>query len=138
MSQEMPQVVTAFGYEIVRDHLLSSVLGKNEHEILYWAGKELARKFPASSLEEVVQFFEDASWGTLVLEKDAKDQAFYALTGSEDLLHITQRCFRLEAGFLAQQCQQMNGFLTECSEEKQAKKNQITLHVKWDLKDPIA
>ena len=38
--------VTSFGYELIRDHVLASILGKHEKDILYWAGKDLARKFP--------------------------------------------------------------------------------------------
>lgn len=137
MSQELTQNVSAFGYELIRDHLLSSILGKNEEDILYWAGKELARKFPATTLDEVLQFFADASWGTLTLDKQSKDEAFFTLSGAEDLLHITHRCFRLEAGFLAEQHQNMSGLLTECLDDKHERKNSVTFHVKWDLKDPI-
>ena len=35
-----------FGYELMRDFLLPTILGKHEKDILYWAGKDLARKFP--------------------------------------------------------------------------------------------
>ena len=34
------QKVPVFGYEIIRDHVLSNILGKHENEILYWAGKD--------------------------------------------------------------------------------------------------
>ena len=60
---------TRFGYEIIRDHVLPSILGKNEAEILYWAGKEVARKFPIFTTEELPSFFVEAGWGTLTLEK---------------------------------------------------------------------
>ena len=43
--------VTAFGYEIIRDHILSTIVGKNEADILYWCGKETARKFPLLEIE---------------------------------------------------------------------------------------
>ncbi len=44
---------TKFGYEILRDHVLPSILGTHESDILYWAGKEVARKFPVFSIEEI-------------------------------------------------------------------------------------
>ena len=49
--------ISSFGYELIRDHVLSSILGKHEDDILYWAGKELARKFACKSQEEIIAFF---------------------------------------------------------------------------------
>ncbi|MBE3102725.1 MAG: YslB family protein [Bacilli bacterium] len=129
--------VPNFGYELIRDHVLSTILGKHEHDILYWSGKELARKFQMFSLEETLSFFQEAGWGVLTLELLKKDEAFFVLTGEPDLLQIQIRCFRLEAGFLAQQQQKLGGFMTECFEEKSVKSNTIKFHVKWDLKEKI-
>lgn len=129
--------VTAFGYELIRDHILSTIVGKNEEDILYWCGKEIARKFPLLELEEAAAFFEEASWGTLTLTKTAKTEAIYTLTGDPDVIKFDQRCFRLESGFLAEQTQKYNGYLTECYEVVDKKKNVVQFQVKWDLKDPI-
>lgn len=132
------KTIPSFGYEIVRDHLLSSILGKHEADVLYWGGKEVARKFPLFSMEEAASFFYEAGWGQLTLEKETKDEAFYILTSEElDSLNIEQRCFRLEAGFLAEQKQKNIGFLTECYEEKNVNQNYIKFTLKWDLKEPI-
>ena len=137
MTMTDTKTVPAFGYELIRDHVLSTILGKHEDDILYWSGKELARKFQMFSMEETTSFFEEAGWGVLTLDRLSKDEAFYTLTGEPDALQIDKRCFRLEAGFLAQQQQKLGGFLTECFEEKLIKKNTIHLHVKWDLKDKV-
>ena len=131
------KTVPAFGYELIRDHVLSTILGKHEDDILYWSGKELARSFQMFSMDEVSSFFEEAGWGVLTLDSLSKDEAFYTLTGEPDALQIDKRCFRLEAGFLAQQQQKLGGFLTECYEEKFIKKNIIHFHIKWDLKEKI-
>ncbi|PUB15100.1 YslB family protein [Paenisporosarcina sp. OV554] len=131
------KTVPAFGYELIRDHVLSTILGKHEDDILYWSGKELARKFQMFSMEEVSSFFEEAGWGVLTLDSLSKDEAFYTLTGEPDALQIDKRCFRLEAGFLAQQQQKLGGYLTECFEEKFIKKNIIHFHIKSDLKEKI-
>ena len=48
-------------------------------EILYWAGKEVARKFPIFTIEELTTFFTEAGWGLLTLEKTSKEEAFYSL-----------------------------------------------------------
>ena len=130
--------VPTFGYELIRDHVLSGILGKHEDDILYWAGKELARKFQMFSMEEAASFFEEAGWGQLKLEQLSKNEAFYTLTGEPDALQIEKRCFRLEAGFLAQQQQKLGGFMTECFEEKFIKKMTVQFHIKWDLKEKVS
>lgn len=131
------KTVPNFGYELIRDHVLSNILGKHEDDILYWAGKDLARKFPMFSMEETSLFFQEAGWGYLTLERLNKDEAFYVLTGELDSIQINKRCFRLEAGFLAQQQQKLGGYLTECFEEKSIKKNSVQFHLKWDTKEKI-
>lgn len=133
------KTIPSFGYEIIRDHLLHSILGKHEEDVLYWAGKELARKFPLYSMDEAASFFEEAGWGQLILEKETKDEAHYILTtvDEESSLNVEHRCFRLEAGFLAEQKQKQLGYLTECYEEKHVKKNTIKFTVKWDSKEKI-
>lgn len=136
MEQEQRKI-SAFGYELIRDHVLSTILGKHEEDILYWAGKDLARKFPLFSIDEAPSFFIEAGWGILELEKQSKDEASYLLTGDPELLKISERCFRLEAGFLAEQQQKAGGFLTECYEEKFLKRNQVRFRVKWDLKEKV-
>ncbi|GLC88366.1 YslB family protein [Lysinibacillus piscis] len=137
MSNHSSSTISAFGYEIIRDHILSSVLGKHENEVLYWAGKELARKFPCRTIEELVAFFVDASWGMLELIKETKDGRTFQLTNDPALMQIGYRSFRLEAGFIAEQIQQIMGYLTECYDEKREKQQLITFTVKWDVKERI-
>lgn len=132
------KTIPSFGYEIIRDHLLQSILGKHEEDVLYWAGKELARKFPLFSMEEVSSFFAEAGWGQLILEKETKDEVHYILMTEDPVqLNVEQRCFRLEAGFLAEQKQKQLSFLTECYEEKDTKKHIVKFTVKSDLKEQI-
>lgn len=137
MDEKEHSHVTSFGYELIRDHVLASILGKHEKDILYWAGKDLARKFPLYSMEEASSFFQEAGWGILVLEKTTKDSAFYTL----QTLNLPQsgkgRSHRLEAGFLAEQQQKIGGYLAECYDEHQKKNGIVTFQVKWDLKTTI-
>ena len=128
---------TRFGYEIIRDHVLPSILGKNEAEILYWAGKEVARKFPIFTTEELPSFFVEAGWGTLTLEKLSKHEAFYKLTNDSFSLKIQERTFHLESGFIAEQYQKVNGVLTECFTEQNHKGEFVQFHVKWDSKTKV-
>lgn len=126
--------VTSFGYEIIRDHVLASILGKHEKDILYWAGKDLARKFPLYTMEEASSFFQEAGWGILELDKATKDSAFYTLQTYNLPQSGLSRSHRLEAGFLAEQQQKISGYLTECYDEQTKKKGIVTFHIKWDLK----
>ncbi|QUG43730.1 YslB family protein [Psychrobacillus sp. INOP01] len=126
--------VTSFGYELIRDHVLTSILGKHEKDILYWAGKDLARKFPLYSMDEAVTFFNEAGWGTLHLEKTTKDSAFYTLSTYNLPQSGQSRSHRLEAGFLAEQQQKLTGYLTECYDEEVKKNGLVSLQIKWDSK----
>lgn len=137
MNNDISKTIPSFGYEILRDHVLSSILGKNEGDILYWAGKELARKFPLFSMEEAAAFFKEAGWGDLELIKEGKDEAVYRMIENTYTVNIENRCFRLEAGFLAEQQQKQIGYLTECYDEAHPKQNYVTFKLKWDLKDPM-
>lgn len=129
--------ISSFGYEIIRDHILSSILGKHEDDVLYWAGKELARKFPCKSQDELIAFFADAGWGTLELIKESKDGRIFQLTNDPEILQIKQRSFKLEAGFIAEQIQLAKGYLTECYNEKREKQQYVMFTVKWDVKERI-
>lgn len=126
-----------FGYELLRDYLVPSILGKHEEDILYWAGKDLARKFPCTDIPLIISFFKDAGWGDLTLEKEMKDGFVFSLTNEPELLKINERNFRLEAGFIAEQIQNFKGVLTECYEEKKEKQLEVIFTVKMDLKEKI-
>lgn len=71
--------VPAFGYELIREDLLNELLGEDTPDILYWAGKQIARKYPLFSINEIKEFFTNAGWGTLELihEKNMKWNLLY-------------------------------------------------------------
>ncbi|WP_040286252.1 YslB family protein [Sporosarcina koreensis] len=131
MANETTGQPTRFGYELLRDHVIPDILGKHEDDILYWAGKEIARKFPVFSVDEVPQFFKEAGWGTLVRVSSGKEEIDYELT---DRLEspATEDAFSLESGFLAEQHQIANGCLTECYGSRDADTGRIVLQVRWD------
>ncbi len=120
-----------FGYEILRDHVLPDILGRHEQDILYWAGKSLARKFPLTSLDAAPKFFQQSNFGVLTHERSTKSEMVFHLAapGPE------HRCFKLEAGFLAQQKQNIDGFMTEAFEESLGKKKGVRITLKTDLRD---
>ena len=80
-----------------------------------------------------MHFSNDASWGTLTLAKETRDGRIFHLTNDS----TSNRSSRLEAGFIAEQFQQVYGYLTECYDEKFTKQQLITFTVKWDVKERI-
>jgi hypothetical protein len=132
--------VSTFGYDLIREILLQELLGKDAPELLYWAGKRIARKFPLFSSEEIVEFFYKASWGNLSIKSESKHELLYEL-GSElidERLKLNPDClFKLEAGFLAQQTELQKKVVAEAFEHPNKKNGKIQFTVKWDLKDPI-
>lgn len=138
MTKQTYETPTRLGYEIIRDHVLPNILGNHEDEILYWSGKEIARKFPIFSIDELPDFFREAGWGSLVTHegKTAKDEALFILEQSDTTL-LKNRSYNLEAGFIAEQFQKLNGLLTECYGEKFPRENHVRFLVKWDLKTQV-
>ncbi|MGE8206382.1 YslB family protein [Heyndrickxia sp. NPDC080065] len=135
---EIDLTVPAFGYELIRDILLPEILGKETADILYWAGKHLARKFPLMSINEVISFFEEAGWGTLHITKEEKNGMEFELSSSlisRQFEMKTESCFKLEAGFLAEQIQSQRKMRTEAFEEIIKRHKKIKILIRWDFKD---
>jgi len=132
--------IPAFGYELMREVLIPEILGKETPEILYWAGKHLARKFPLVSMDEVISFFEEAGWGHLKVIKEEKHGMELEITSPLISRHLqlkTDGCYKLEAGFLAEQIQTQKKVRTEAYEEVMKKTQSIRFILRWDLKDSI-
>lgn len=133
--------IPAFGYELIREILLQDILGEDSYHILYWAGKQLARKFPLTSMGEVVTFFQSSGWGQLSIEKETKNEMELTLTGemiNRRLDLYSNSHFQLEAGFLAEQCVLQKKFYSEAIADIKKRSNKILFTVKWDTKDPIS
>lgn len=130
--------ITLLGYEMIRDILIPNILGKDTDDILYWAGKELARKFPLSTIEDMIAFFKNASFGHLSFEKEKKNYMQFILSGSlvsSRFKASTDPSFKLEAGFIAEQLQMQTSRYTEAAEEIDKKKQLIIITAQWDEKD---
>ncbi|OKO97186.1 YslB family protein [Geobacillus proteiniphilus] len=132
--------LSAFGAELLRHSLLPELLGKDAASLLYWAGKQLARRYPLETLDDVAVFFERAGWGALSVGEERNDELSIELSGPiiAARFSLYGSCsFQLEAGFLAQQIEQQKRFVTEAVElpSKQAGKARIL--VKWDRKQAI-
>ncbi|HEY4579013.1 MAG TPA: DUF2507 domain-containing protein [Savagea sp.] len=121
---------TKFGYELLKDHVLPSVLGKHEDDILYWVGKEIARKFPLFSIEELPAFFTEAGWGKLELIKDTAQVNTFLLTRPSNSVK-EKGSISLEVGFIAQQYQILTKRITEAHGTYQ-KDSTVSIDVKWE------
>lgn len=140
-TEELQQIVPAFGYELIREVLLNDILGPEAPAILYWAGKRLARKYPMETMDDLVHFFQQAGWGSLNIKKESNHEMELELSGGL----IEKRCmennqchFQLEAGFIAEQIELQRKVICETYEHPRKKKGIITFTVKWDKKDFIS
>ncbi|PLR98074.1 YslB family protein [Bacillus sp. T33-2] len=135
-----PLSVSVFGYELIREVLLPDLLGKDAREIMYWAGKRLARKFPLGSREEIIEFFKQADWGLLTIKEETRKELVLELRSdliSERLKNKADTTFQLEAGFIAQQIETQKNVLAEAFEHPNRRAGRIQFTVKWDKSDPI-
>ena len=130
--------VSIFSKELLRDILLPDLLGKDHSQILYWAGKQLARKFPLNNVEDIIDFFRNAGWGELAEEKRSKYESEFILSGNiiSRRFDLNDKCeFQLEAGFLAQQIEFQKKRITEAAPEPKRKAAKVKILVRWDTKD---
>lgn len=124
--------VNAFGYELLREVLIPELLGEESRSIMYWAGKRLARKYPLPTIDEVISFFEKAGWGKLTIKSQKKNEMVFELE-SELInkrfeLHPNPS-FQLEAGFIAEQIELMNQYVTETYEEIKRRSKKVFLQL---------
>ncbi|UOY94236.1 YslB family protein [Ectobacillus sp. JY-23] len=132
--------VNAFAYELIREELLPDLMGKEASRILYWAGKNLARKYPVDTVEDILAFFEKAGWGTLSIVEQKRRELQLELTGplvTERYRSKRETTYQMEAGFIAQQLQQQRKVITEAYEEQKKRSNKVLFIVQWDAKDTI-
>ena len=134
------EYVPAFGYELIREVLIPELLGLDTPEILYWAGKKLARKYPLQNINEIIDFFKRAGWGDLFIKSETKKELQLELSSPL----ITQRMkdqaphyFQLEAGFLAEQIEIQKQMIAETFEHPRKRNGIVHFTVKWDKKDSI-
>ncbi|MEC1759565.1 YslB family protein [Schinkia azotoformans] len=127
--------IPAFGYELVRETLLKDILGKDYKSILYWGGKNLARKHPLETVQEIIDFFESAGLGTLKVTKENKNEMIFELTSdliTNRFARDSEYSYQLEAGFLAEQLQNIMGNEAETMEQQKKKLNTIIFTVQWE------
>lgn len=109
------------GQELIRDTLIPEILGKDAHEISYWAGKHLARNHRLATYEDLEAFFKQFKFGDLKLLKRSGNQISWRLSGeivAQRLKSFEDPDFYLESGFIAQSCQYILNQQAEAELEK--------------------
>ena len=135
-----PRNISIFGYELIREVLLPDILGKDAPEILYWAGKRLARKYPLKTIDEVIQFFSRAAWGDITIKNEKKDELEFELISPLLVSRVKSKAehfFQLEAGFLAQRIEYQKEAVAETFEHPVKHAQNVLFTVKWDKRDKI-
>ncbi|WP_099975100.1 MULTISPECIES: DUF2507 domain-containing protein [Lactobacillaceae] len=96
----------AFAISILRDNVIPDLLDNDTIEILYWAGKNLARTLD-SKIEGLPTLFKEAGLGDLRIMKQTTSNFQYKLQGTEvaerfdhsDVKHLE---YSLEAGLISE------------------------------------
>ena len=99
------QLKSLLGQELIRDDLLPEILGSEIHQLSYWAGKRLARKYQLVDLGAIPTFFEQFNLGSLNVTKQTSHKISWSLSGdivTKRIDTVQDVDFLLEAGIIAQ------------------------------------
>ena len=136
-----PDLENLLGQTLLRDDLLVEILGDEYHEILYWAGKRLGRKYRLANYESLSVFFKQFCLGDLTLVKQGKNQLDFELTGKiieSRLLQNDDPDFQLECGLLAQFVEYILNRQSEAEISKiNAKKGLVSINVLTSSEPPL-
>ncbi|SFB24238.1 Protein of unknown function [Lentibacillus halodurans] len=116
------------GYDIIRYVGLPDIFGTESNTLLYFMGKNLARKLDIQSVSDIVYAFEKLGWGQLELVNEKKKELVFQLMADSVVYRLSSPLdteFRLEAGFLAESIERIKERSCECKEELHKKIHQI-------------
>lgn len=122
-----------FVNQLYRDFLLPTILGSDNNEILYWAGKRIARKYDLVSFDDINSFFSTTGFGILTKIKERRTEIIMELTGQSvvDRLNSGINEFSLEAGIIAEAFQNETNRTTECEQKIDEKQKKVQLITKF-------
>ncbi|MER2063340.1 MAG: DUF2507 domain-containing protein [Alkalibacterium sp.] len=124
-----------YSISLLRDALLPNLLKEDEEDILYWAGKELARSYSFQTLEDLLLHMNSLFAGDLTQTKSARKTAHFDWSGTLVTHRLSEQespTFSLEAGFLAEGFQQLTGDYTEATYSIYPKKALVTFLLQSD------
>ncbi|ASN05063.1 YslB family protein [Virgibacillus necropolis] len=120
------------GYDVLRYISLPELLGRESDTLLYFMGRNLARKLTFDTIEDIYYIFEKLGWGKLELIKNKRKELTFSLMSDSVVNRLKasfEADFRLEAGFLAEAIQQLKETEAECTEEINKKIMQVNFSV---------
>ncbi|MFC3040050.1 DUF2507 domain-containing protein [Virgibacillus xinjiangensis] len=121
------------GYDILRYIGLPEILGAESPALLYFLGRNLARKFQIEQLEDIYYLFDQMGWGKIELVKEKRKEMTFHLLADSVVRRLSsssfQADFRMEAGFLAEAVHMLKGTECECAEEINQKIHQVEFTV---------
>ncbi len=123
---------TGAGYDILRYVSLPDLLGEEAPSLLYFMGKNLARKMDIETMSDVAYIFEQLGWGRLEMIKEKRKELVFTLLSDAVVQRLKapiETEFRLEAGFLAESIQLIKEVECECTEDINHKIHQIEFRV---------
>ncbi|SET77817.1 Protein of unknown function [Salinibacillus kushneri] len=123
--------IPSFGYELIRQLTLNTILGEDANFVHYYLGKNLARQYPLKQIEDLQLFFHDAGFGHLDLIKQKRKKLEFELRGpliEERFSYQEPVSYRLEAGFIAQQLSYILNDDIECMDEENKRQKTITFY----------
>lgn len=125
-----------FALNLLRDIIIPDILQEDTSSISYWAGKNLARKYPTSTGEPLVAFCLNAGFGNLTKITEQGTLQKWQLSGPlvENRFTATNNNpdFNLEAGFLAQQIEQFNDIAAEANFQTDVKNKIVTIKIQTE------
>ncbi|SDQ45277.1 Protein of unknown function [Virgibacillus subterraneus] len=120
------------GYDVLRYIGLPELLGTESGTLLYFMGKNIARKLEIQSITDIIFAFDKLGWGKLELVKEKKKELIFHLMSDSVVYRLNapfETDFRLEAGFLAEAIQIIKQVPCECTEEVHKKIHQVEFSV---------
>lgn len=120
------------GFDILRYIALPEFLGDESPTLLYFMGKSLARKFDINTVEDISYIFDKLGIGKIELVKEKNREKIFHLLSDSVVLRLKSSIkadFRLEAGFLAEAMEIIDGIECECVEEINQRIHQIRFSV---------
>ncbi|ALX48239.1 YslB family protein [Lentibacillus amyloliquefaciens] len=120
------------GYDMLRYIGLPDIFGAESNTLLYFMGKNIARKLEIESISDIVYAFEKLGWGQLELFKEKKTELVFQLMADSVVYRLKAPLnteFRLESGFLAEAIERVKDRPCECREELHKKIHQIEFTV---------
>jgi len=107
------------GHDVLRYVSMSQVFGEEKDSILYFIGRNLARRIAIETLDDLYYLFNKFRWGNLELIKDRRKTLTFHLMSddvAERILSPFSVDFRLESGFLAEAIEKITRRPCECTE----------------------